>query len=126
MMPIRPGSMPHSPARLRTRRTARCASRSGPGAGSGSGSPGRRGTRYFSTTPVMPSALSRSATSVPSLSHARFQYPPPGQITTATREFLAASGRNTEIVGRVTFVIHFASFVGASDAARTRSGPTCP
>jgi hypothetical protein len=74
----------------------------------------------------MPSVLSRAATSSPSLSHARFQYPPPGQITIATRELFLASGRNTEIVGRVTFVIHFASLVGASAVARTRSGPICP
>ena len=74
----------------------------------------------------MPSAFSHAATSSPSLSHARFQYPPPGQITTATRALFPASGRNTEIVGRVTFVIHFASFVGASAAARTRSGPIGP
>ena len=126
MIPIRSGSMPHSPARLRTRLIARCASSNGPGAGSGSGSPGRRGTRYFSTTPVMPSVFSHAATSSPSLSHARFQYPPPGQITIATPALFAASGWNTEIVGRVTFVIHFASFVGASAAARTRSGPICP
>ena len=40
--------------------------------------------------------------------------------------FFPFAGRNTVIVGFVTFVIHFASFVGASDGARTLSGPIVP
>ena len=106
MTPIRSGSMPHSSAWLRTRLIARCASSNAPGAGCRSGSPGRRGTRYFRTTPVIPRVFSHAATSSPSLSHARFQYPPPGQIRIATPARFAAAGWNTDIVGRVTFVIH--------------------
>src|SRR5437763_1599930 len=99
---------------------------SGPGAGRGSGSPALRGTRYFSTIPVMPCDCSHAATSVPSRSHARFQYPPPGQTMKAAPVFFFLEGRKTVMVGRVTPVIQVAVFVGASDGSRTRSGAIGP
>ena len=70
-MPIRFGSIPHSPALLRTRLTARWASISACTGGRSRGVPSRRGTRYFRTTPVTPIELSQAATSSPSRSHAR-------------------------------------------------------
>src|SRR5579862_4821639 len=76
--------------------------------------------------PVTPTELSQAATSSPSRSHARFQYPPPGQITIAAPELWFFVARNTLIVGFVTLVIHLASLVGESDGSRTRSGPNVP
>ena len=72
-MPILSGSMPHSAARLRTRRTARWASSCGPSGGSPLTSPGRRGQRYLRMMPVMPCAFSHAATSSPSSSQKRSQ-----------------------------------------------------
>src|SRR6185436_9122777 len=40
--------------------------------------------------------------------------------------FLSFAARKTVTVGFVTLVIHFAFFVGASEGARTRSGPIVP
>src|SRR6185295_6751008 len=102
------------------------ASSNGPGAGNRSGCPLRRGTRYLRTTLFTPASLNHFATSSPSRSHARFQYPPPGQTIIATPVFFSATARKTVIVGSFTFVIHFASLVGASEGARTRSGPIVP
>ena len=92
-MPIRSGAMPHSFALPRTRLTARWASWSGRRAGSPFGSSGRRGTRYFRMTPVTPSELSQAATSSPSSSQYRFQYPPPGQMMTAAPVSFSFAGR---------------------------------
>src|SRR4051794_25741088 len=74
----------------------------------------------------MPALFSQAATSVPSRSQARFQYPPPGQITIAAPVFFSGAGRNTVMVGLVTLVIHCASLVGESDGSRTLSGPNLP
>jgi hypothetical protein len=43
-------------------------------------------------------------------------------MTTAVPVSRSRAGRKTVTVGLVTLVIHLASFVGASDGARTRSG----
>jgi hypothetical protein len=59
------------------------------------------GTRYFSSTHVMPFAVSRSQTSVPSRSIAKIEYPPPGNTTTPAPVFLPV-GESTVIVGRET------------------------
>src|SRR5437868_14942088 len=59
------------------------------------------GTRYLSSTHVMPRDVSQSQISVPSESIARNWYPPPGNTTTAT-PVLRPSGAYLVIVGTLT------------------------
>src|SRR5258706_5956447 len=47
-------------------------------------------------------------------------------MSIAAPVFLSLAGRKMVIVGFVTPVIHLAFFVGASEGARTRSGPIVP
>ncbi len=125
-MPIRPGSMPHSAARLRTILTARWASSSGPGAGTPFSSPGRRGHRYFRMMPVIPWEFSQAATSSPSRSQNRSWYPPPGQISMAVPVFFSAGGRYAVKEGRVTLVISRVLPTSSDSWMRLFSSPSMP
>src|SRR5438874_2115068 len=55
--------------------------------------------------PVTPIEFSQAATSSPSNSQYRFQYPPPGQMIMAVPESLSPAARPTVIDGLVTLVI---------------------
>lgn len=103
MMPIRLASIPISLARLRTRLMALCPSWAAD-SHFFSGFLAAPGTRYLSTIAVTPIDVNQSATSVPSRSIAKIEWPPPGAITIAVPVSIEGSALWIVSVGTETLV----------------------
>jgi len=114
-MPMRSFARCHSPARERTRLTARNPSATASGmmvllrvansAESRSPASPVRITRYFKTKAVTPNEFSQRTRIVPSLSNESQRKPPPGQRMTAVPLASEAAGRKTVSVGRATLLM---------------------